>query len=249
MKTVWKRIILLIVVIGIWEISSKYMNPIFVPSPLKVLEDFKTLLLNGELFIAIKYSFIRVSVAAILSAIISIPTALLIYNSNTARDILNPVIGVMRYIPVTAFYPLLIMWFGIDEMMKIVFLFIATFVYMMPSVILCLEEINPDLIDTGLTIGMNKFQTIYRIQIPASLPSILNNFVMMYGIGFTYIAVAETINAKYGLGWIIQQSSSRGKTDMVFMAIITIVIISIVFDTTTKWMIRKIFPWRYVSND
>ena len=249
MKTVWKRIILLIVVIGIWEISSKYMNPIFVPSPLKVLEDFKTLLLNGELFIAIKYSFIRVSVAAILSAIISIPTALLIYNSNTARDILNPVIGVMRYIPVTAFYPLLIMWFGIDEMMKIVFLFIATFVYMMPSVILCLEEINPDLIDTGLTIGMNKFQTIYRIQIPASLPRILNNFVMMYGIGFTYIAVAETINAKYGLGWIIQQSSSRGKTDMVFMAIITIVIISIVFDTTTKWMIRKIFPWRYVSND
>ena len=191
MKTVWKRIILLIVVIGIWEISSKYMNPIFVPSPLKVLEDFKTLLLNGELFIAIKYSFIRVSVAAILSAIISIPTALLIYNSNTARDILNPVIGVMRYIPVTAFYPLLIMWFGIDEMMKIVFLFIATFVYMMPSVILCLEEINPDLIDTGLTIGMNKFQTIYRIQIPASLPSILNNFVMMYGIGFTYIEIGR----------------------------------------------------------
>ncbi len=249
MKTVWKRIILLIVVIGVWEISSKYIDPIFVPPPLKVLEDFKTLLLNGELFIAIKYSFIRVSVAAILSAIISIPTALLIYNSNTANDILNPVIGVMRYIPVTAFYPLLIMWFGIDEMMKIVFLFIATFVYMMPSVILCLEEINPDLIDTGLTIGMNKFQTIYRIQIPASLPSILNNFVMMYGIGFTYIAVAETINAKYGLGWIIQQSSSRGKTDMVFMAIIVIVIISIVFDTTTKWMIRKIFPWRYVSND
>ena len=65
----------------------------------------------------------------------------------------------------TAFYPLLIMWFGIDEMMKIIFLFIATFVYMMPSVVLCLEEINQDLIDTGLTIGMSKLQTVYKIQI------------------------------------------------------------------------------------
>lgn len=249
LKTVWKRIILLIAIIGVWGIGSKYTNPIFVPSPLKVLEDFKILLLNGELFIAIKYSFMRVSVAALLSATISIPTALLIYNSKISKDLLSPIIGVMRYIPVTAFYPLLIMWFGIDEMMKVVFLFIAAFVYMMPSVILCLEEINPDLIDTGLTIGMNKFQTIYRIQIPASLPSILNSFVMMYGIGFTYIAVAETINAKYGLGWIIQQSSSRGKTDMVFMAIIVIMVISIIFDAVSKWLIRRIFRWRYIGND
>ncbi|MFR3656761.1 MAG: ABC transporter permease [Eisenbergiella sp.] len=249
LKTVWKRIILLIAIIGVWGIGSKYTNPIFIPSPLKVLEDFKILLLNGELFIAIKYSFMRVSVAALLSVTISIPIALLIYNSKIAKDLLNPIIGVMRYIPVTAFYPLLIMWFGIDEMMKVVFLFIAAFVYMMPSVILCLEEINPDLIDTGLTIGMNKFQTIYRIQIPASLPSILNSFVMMYGIGFTYIAVAETINAKYGLGWIIQQSSSRGKTDMVFMAIIVIMVISIIFDAVSKWLIRRIFRWRYIGND
>lgn len=154
----------------------------------------------------------------------------------------------MRYIPVTAFYPLLIMWFGIDETMKVVFLFIATFVYMMPSVILCLDEVNTDLIDTGLTIGMNKLQTIYKIQIPASLPSVLNSFIMMYGIGFTYIAVAETVNAKFGLGWIIQQSSSRGRTDMVFMAIIVIMVISVLFDFLAKKAVRKAFKWRYIND-
>ena len=140
------------------------------------------------------------------------------------------------------------MWFGIDETMKIIFLFMATFVYMMPSVILCLDEINQDLIDTGLTIGMSKMQTIYKIQLPASLPSILNSFVMCYGIGFTYLAVAETINAKHGLGWIIQQNSSRGRTDMVFMAIITIVVISVIFDWTSKRIIKRIFKWRYIND-
>lgn len=238
----------MISILLIWDIASKNANPLFVPNPKTVIQNLIMLIQNGEIFIAIRYSFLRVTVAAFVSAMVAMPIALLVYNIRLAKDVLSPVINIMRYIPVTAFYPLLIMWFGIDELMKIVFLFIATFVYMMPSVILCLEEVNTDLIDTGLTIGMSKFQTVYKIQIPASLPSILNSFIMMYGIGFTYIAVAETINAKYGLGYIIQQSSARGRTDMVFMAIIVIMIISVVFDFVAKGFVRKIFRWRYLDD-
>ncbi|MCR2051068.1 ABC transporter permease subunit [Acetatifactor muris] len=190
----------------------------------------------------------RITIATFLSGLIAFPIALLVYNSKIANDIISPVISIMRYIPVTAFYPLLIMWFGIDELMKIIFLFIATFVYMMPSVILCLDEINSDLIDTGLTIGMNKLQIIMRVQIPAILPSLMSTFIMMYGIGWTYIAVTETINAKYGLGFIIQQSSSRGRTDLVFMAIIMIMIISVLFDNLTKKLVKRIFKWRYLND-
>lgn len=248
MRTVIKRAILLACALTMWEICSWYTNQIFIPKPKAVFENLWILIKNGEIFIAIQYSFLRVTLAAFSSALIAIPIALLIYNVKIAKDILNPIINIMRYLPVTAFYPLLIMWFGIDEMMKIAFLFLATFVYMMPSVILCLNEVNPDLIDTGITIGMNKFQTIYKIQLPASLPSILNSFIMMYGIGFTYIAVAETVNAKYGLGWIIQQSSSRGRTDMVFMAIIVIMILSVLFDSISKKLVKMIFKWRYIGD-
>lgn len=232
----------------IWEISSRNVNPLFVPSPESVFESLIDSISSGTLFKAIQYSFLRITAATVVSALISFPIALFVHNSQIAKDTLEPIINVMRFIPVTAFYPLLIMWFGIDETMKIVFLFIATFVYMMPTTVLSLEEINPDLIDTGLTIGMNKWQTIYRIQIPASLPSILNSFIMMYGIGFTYISVAETINAKYGLGFIIQQSSSRGRTDLVFMAIFVIMIISIIFDYVTKKIVKRVFKWRYIND-
>lgn len=247
-KTFIKRLALLISVIIIWDMCSKNVNPLFVPAPKVVFTDLIEMIKSGQLFMAIKYSFLRITVATFISASIAFPIALLVYNSKIAKDIINPIISIMRYIPVTAFYPLLIMWFGIDETMKVVFLFIATFVYMMPSVILCLEEVNSDLIDTGLTIGMSKLQTIYRIQIPASLPSVLNSFIMMYGIGFTYIAVAETINAKYGLGYIIQQSSSRGRTDLVFMAIIVIMVISVLFDFTAKKLVKHIFKWRYIND-
>lgn len=239
---------LLLSVIIVWVLCSKNVNPLFVPDPKDVLVNMIDMFKNGQLFMAIKYSFLRITIATFLSGIIAFPIALLVYNSKIANDIISPIISIMRYIPVTAFYPLLIMWFGIDELMKIVFLFIATFVYMMPSVILCLEEVNSDLIDTGLTIGMNKLQTITKIQIPAILPGLMNSFIMMYGIGWTYIAITETINAKYGLGFIIQQSSSRGRTDLVFMAIIVIMVISVLFDNLTKKLVRKVFKWRYLND-
>ena len=244
-----KNIFLMFSILVIWKITSIGINPLFIPPPEKVFWDLKETILNGSLAKATWYSFKRITVSTILSSVISIPIGIAIYNSNIARDILNPVISILRYIPVTAFYPLLIMWFGIDEEMKIAFLFIAMFVYMMPSVILCLNEINPDLIDTGKTIGMNKIQLILQIQIPASLQSILNSFIMMFGIGWTYIVVAETINAKYALGYIIQQSSSRGRTDLVFMAIVVIMAISIVFDNISKAMVRKLFRWRYIKHN
>lgn len=250
--TIWKickNMLLILSIILIWAIAAHYINPVFIPSPIKVFNDLLEVVKNGQLFIALRYSFLRITLATTISGLISIPIGLITYNIPLAKEFINPVISVMRFIPVTAFYPLLIMWFGIDELMKIVFLFIATFVYMMPSVMLALDEVNPDLIDTGKTIGMNKLQVITRIQIPAIMPSLMNSFIMMYGIGWTYIAVAETINAKYGLGYMIQQSSSRGRTDIVFMSIIVIVIFSILFDTLAKKVVRKIFKWRYLDDN
>lgn len=231
----------------LWQYASTKVNPLFVPRPLDVWNSFLSVLKDGTLFLHIWYTFRRIAVATFLSGMIAVPLGLLIHNNKLARVTIYPIISLFRYIPVTAFYPLLILWVGIEEEMKISFYFIATFVYMMPTVVLSLQEVKEELIDTGLTIGMSKMQTITKIQIPASLPSIFNSFIMMFGIGFTYCAVVETINAQYGLGYIIHQSTSRGKTDLVFMAIIVIMILSFIFDNVTKSLIMRVFKWRYLD--
>ena len=247
MKKYLYTILTFIAIIVIWYKVSLTSNPLFVPNPVNVFEDFIVLLSDAKIFIHFWYTFKRIMIATCLSGIIALPLGLFIYNSKIAKATVYPIVMLLRYIPVTAFYPLLIMWAGIGEEMKIAFLFIATFVYMLPSVVLSLEEINQEVIETGLTIGMNKLQIITRIQLPSTLPSILNGFVMMIGIGWTYCAVVETINAKYGLGYIIHQSTARGKTDLVFMSIIVIMIISFVLDNLCKAIIRHIFKWRYLN--
>lgn len=231
----------------LWYVASLKANPLFVPNPFKVLENIKILLSNGQLQIAIVYTFRRILIAASLAGLIALPLGLLICNFNFFKYTINPVVNLLRYVPITAFYPLLIMWTGIGEEMKISFLFITAFVYMMPSVVLALEEINQDLIDTGYTIGMNKLQTILYIQLPAMLPSILNSFIMCFGIGFTYCSVVESINAKYGIGYLIQQSSARSRTDLVFVGILSIMFISFIFDTVAKWLVKKVFKWKYIK--
>lgn len=247
-----KKLYTLLTFIGIiilWYAVSLNANPLFIPSPIAVWQDFKTLASDGTIFIHLWYTFKRIMTATCLAGVISLPLGLIIRNSKFAKATIYPVANLLRYVPVTAFYPLLIMWIGIGEEMKIAFLFIACFVYMLPSVVLALEEVNENLIETGMTMGMNRLQTITRIQLPSTLPSILHSFVMMIGIGWTYCAVVETINAKYGLGYVIHQGTARGKTDLVFMAIIIIMITSFIIDNVSKFIIRKVFKWRYINDN
>lgn len=244
-----KRILPILLIVIAWAIGSKFSSPLFLPDPYKVLVSFGDLLKNGVLTESLQASFIRITIATLISAGISIPLGLLIVNYKVLDDLITPITGFMRFMPVTAFYPLLIMWVGIGETMKITFLVLATVFYFLPTVVLGLKEVNPDLIDTARTMGMSKFSVMLKVLFPASLPSICQSFLMMYGIGWTYIIIAEIINTNVGLGHLINIGSARGKTDFVFVALITILIASYIFDTIGNALIKKIFKWKFIRQN
>lgn len=244
-----KKILGVIILVLLWQVGSAMTNPLFVPSPVSVWEALIGLVETDQLIPGLIYSFTRISISALLAIVVAIPMALLLCSFKTLDEMISPIVSAMRYIPVTAFSPLLILWFGIDEEMKISFLFLATFVYVLPTTVLCLEDVPQDLIDTGKSIGMKSYEIISEILLPAALPSIMSSVLMMYGIGWTYIAVIEAVNAKYGLGFIINTAAARGKTSVVFAAIITIIVFSYVFDKLGNALIRKVFKWRYINDD
>ncbi len=239
---------LLICFVFVWYVASCFTQPLFIPAPSAVFKAIVGLAETGQLQNGLLYSFLRITGASIISMLVAIPLSLLIYGVKPIKDTIMPIVSFLRYIPITAFSPLLILWFGIGEQMKISFLFIATFVYLLPSILLCFNDVPQDLMDTGKTIGMTGRETIKEILLPASLPSICSTFLMMYGIGWTYCAVVEATNAKYGLGFIINVSSARGRTAVVFGAIIVIMLFSFVFDKLGNFLIRKVFRWRFCND-
>lgn len=244
-----KKLLGVVVIVLLWQLGASMTTPLFIPPPADVWVAFCGLLENNQLCLGLLYSFARITTATMLSVVCAVPMALLVCSFRALDDIISPITSAMRYIPVTAFSPLLILWFGIDEEMKVSFLFLATFVYVLPTTVLCLKDVPQDLIDTGKSIGMRSYEIIYEILLPSALPSITNSILMMYGIGWTYIAVIEAVNAKYGLGYIINTAAARGKTAVVFAAIIAIVVFSYVFDKAGNALIRTAFRWRHVTDD
>ena len=245
MKRFAKGIIPISIILALWIIGSQHVNPLFLPKVSSVYRSFKLLLANGMLMKGIGISFYRITLATLLSGAISLPIGLLVYHFKILDDMVTPITGFMRYMPITAFYPLLIMWLGIEEKMKICFLFLATFFYFLPSVILSLKETSTELVDTALTLGYSRFKTLCLVVLPASLPNILKTYLMMYGIGWTYVVLAEETNARYGLGYIINVSSARGRTDMVFVALLMILTLSYLIDHLGDHLIKKAFRWKY----
>lgn len=249
LKNVTSKLISLCVGVIIWHLCAMMTTPLFIPPPASVFEAFLGLVSSGQLVNGLIYSFSRITIAAFISMVLTVPMAMFICMCKQAKKIIQPVVSAMRYIPVTAFSPLLILWFGIGESMKISFLCLATFVYLLPSTIMCLEEVPSDLIDTGRSIGMKSYDIISEILLPAALPSISNSFLMMYGIGWTYVAVVEAVNAKFGLGFIINVGAARGKTAVVFASILVVVVFSYLFDSLGHKLIRKLFRWRYLNDN
>lgn len=244
-----KKIFGVCLILALWQIGSMVTIPLFVPSPVSVWEALVGLYETGQLLPGLAYSFMRITVASLISMGIAIPIALLICSVRFVKEAVSPIVSAMRYIPVTAFSPLLILWFGIDETMKVSFLFLATFVYVLPSTVLCLDDVPQDLIDTGKSIGMKRHEIITEILLPSALPSIMNSFLMMYGIGWTYVAVVEATNAKKGLGFIINVGAARGKTATVFASIIVIILVSYLFDKFGNALIHRVFRWRYLDDN
>jgi NitT/TauT family transport system permease protein len=154
----------------------------------------------------------------------------------------------LRYMPISAFIPLSILWFGIGEGQKVAFLFLGVFVYLLPVCISAIRAVPEELVQTALTLGATRSQVIRTVLVPSALPDIFDSFRVMNAIAWTYVILAEFVNTTRGLGYLIKLYGDRLKTAEVFAGVLIIGIIGLV----TDWLIRGLsglfFPWREAQN-
>jgi ABC-type nitrate/sulfonate/bicarbonate transport system permease component len=224
--------------------SSGIVNTYFYPPPKRIFSAAWNLLRTGHLLMGILASLGRILVSSLISSIISIPLGIKMAANETWRAIFNPIVK-LRYLPAFALMPLLIFIVGVDEANKIIFLIISITLYLLPSVILSVDAVPDKLIDTARTLGTSEKQVVRRILIPAALPDIFESFIIINGIGWNALMVAEIINAKQGLGHIMNMARQRGQMDAVLVALIVIYIFAVIMDFSIKRGIRQLFKWKY----
>ncbi|MFZ5443969.1 MAG: ABC transporter permease [Myxococcota bacterium] len=216
----------------------------FLPAPDQVIKSLFYLIFEKDLLQAVGISALRIVKAFGLSLLVALPLGIAMGSFELINRIFDPIVAPMRYLPITAFIPLLILWFGIDETQKVAFLFLGTVVYLLPAVVDAIRAVPEEMVQTAFTLGATKAQVIRTVLIPSALPQIFDGFRVMNAIAWTYIILAEIVNAQSGIGYILQLASQHLKPEWSFAGILVVGIIGILTDVVIRTINRLLFAWR-----
>src|SRR6266480_4157064 len=235
-----------IVVIGAWcVVSYGGLAPAdFLPSPREVIRGTLQLCVQYDLWTAIVISTQRIVLAFLLAAAVALPLGVLMGAFAPIHHLFESIMAPLRYMPISAFIPLLILWFGIYEKEKTAFLFLGVFVYLLPVVVSAIRSVPEELVQTALTLGASKMQVIRTVLLPAALPDIFDSFRVMNAILWTYVILAEAVNPERGLGYMVQLAYAHQKASWSFAGLIVIGGIGLLTDFIIRAASAMLFRWR-----
>lgn len=233
-------------VLGAWCALTygSLVEPDFLPTPTEVIRGTLQLFIQYDLGTAIVVSTRRIAIAFLLASAIALPLGVLMGAFDPINRFFEPIMAPLRYMPISAFIPLLIFWFGIYEKQKIAFLFLGVFVYLLPVVVTAIRLVPEELVQTALTLGATKFQVIRTVLVPAALPEIFDSFRVMNAIAWTYVILAEAVNPEHGLGYMVELARTHQKASWSFAGLLVIGGIGLITDFLIRLLSSLLFRWR-----
>jgi NitT/TauT family transport system permease protein len=233
-------------VLGAWCLVSYggFAPPDFLPSPTEVVRGTLQLFIDYDLWGAILTSSRRILLAFLLASALAVPLGVLMGAFEPINRLFEPIMAPLRYMPISAFIPLLILWFGIYEKQKIAFLFLGVFVYLLPVVVSAIRAVPEELVQTALTLGSTKLQAIRTVLLPAALPEIFDSFRVMNAILWTYVILAEAVNPEHGLGYMVELARTHQKASWSFAGLLVIGGIGLLTDFFIRMISNVLFRWR-----
>lgn len=232
-------------VLGLWAALSYggAVSSFFLPSPGKVAHALYTLFATQGFAGDVWASTRRIMLGFLLSALIGIPLGIAIGSFRIFQAFFEPVIAAVRYMPASAFIPLLIIWFGIYENEKIAVIFIGVFFPLTLLIADVSANVPKELVQIAYTLGASRWQVFWRVLLPASWPGVVDNLRIGVGWAWTYLIVAELVAADQGIGHMILQASRFLYTDEIIAGILTIGALGLITDAVFRWLYRVLFPY------
>lgn len=236
----------IMVVLVAWSILSygRLVQPYFLPTPSAVLRETVVLFTQDGYMADVWASLLRVGIAFVLCALIGVPIGIIAGRSPSVEAVLNPYLVFMRYVPISAFIPLLILWTGIGDFQKVVFLWMGTFFFLVTLVADATRSVQSEFLDTAYTLGASRQQILLHVVFPAALPAILDDLRVMMSVGWTYLVLAEIVAAESGIGYMIMEAQRFLNTPRVVVGILTVGLIGLGMDCVFRAVTWLALPWR-----
>jgi NitT/TauT family transport system permease protein len=234
--------------VSVWFLLTHWdvLPPFSLPRPAGVVAAMVRLWTEYDLLGNVFTSWWRIGQAFLWCALIAIPLGVLMSSFRWLHDLVNPVAAPMRAMPITAFLPAFIALLGMDEAMKVGFLWFGMFFYLLAVVVEEANRVDNSLLETAYTLGAQRRHALALI-FHASFPAIFGSFRILYDIGWTYVILAEMVNARKGVGYMIEAARKVLDFERVYAGIIAIGVAAFLFRLLLGFLERRLFPWRRVS--
>jgi NitT/TauT family transport system permease protein len=242
-------------IIGLWALLSYTVlletvgiveagqTEFFLPSPSKVASALYSMFVEQNFIADVWASTYRIMLGFLIAAAFAIPLGIAIGSFRAAQAFFEPVIAAVRYMPASAFIPLLIIWFGIGNTEKVAVIFIGTFFPLALMIADVSANVPKELLNISYTLGATRWQVFSRVLLPACWPGVLDNLRIGVGWAWTYLIVAELVAASTGIGHVILTASRFLESERIIGGILTIGALGLATDAIFRWLYRVLFPY------
>lgn len=234
----------LIIILWVKATSSGNISSGVLPSIEKVGETFVTLIQNGQLQDDLLVSLQRVIKGYLLSVLLGIVLGSAVGMFRTVREMILPLITVIRQIPIIAWVPLIILWFGIGEESKVVIIVLAAFFPILVNTESGIEETPDGFLEVANLYKLNPLETFTKVYLPHALPQILVGLKLGLGVSWMAVVAAELIAATSGIGYRMADARSMMRADVVMVCMIVIGIVGVLMDKLLGVLFTKLTPWQ-----
>jgi NitT/TauT family transport system permease protein len=228
-----------------WALATLggYVSPTFLADPVTMVREGWNLLVQHGFIKDILITIWRVFGGFLLAAAIGIPLGMAMGAYKPIEAFFEPFISFSRYLPASAFIPLLILWAGTGEAQKLAVIFVGSFFQIVLMVAVSVGNTRRDLVEAAYTLGASDRAIVTRVLFPAAAPEIAEISRLVLGWAWTYVIVAELIGASSGIGHMIMDSQALLNTGQIIFGIVVIGVIGLVSDYLFKALNRRLFPW------
>ena len=237
-----------VVFFAIWAVATLggFVPRTFLADPLTMANEGRLLFTEYGFIGDIGMTVWRVVGGFVLAAALAVPLGIFMGAYKAAEAFFEPFVSFCRYLPASAFIPLLILWAGIGETQKLLVIFIGSFFQIVLMVAVTVGGARKDLVEAAYTLGATPRGIVRRVLIPGAAPEIAETLRLVLGWAWTYVIVAELIGSSSGIGHMITDSQSLLNTGQIIFGIIIIGLIGLVSDFAFKALNHRLFAWSFV---
>jgi sulfonate transport system permease protein len=248
----WYRLVSPLAVVALWQVASStgILPASKLVSPATIAHTAYTLVVTssptyGTLQASLLASFERWAVGFLLGITIAVLLAVVTGLSRVGETIADPILQALRSIPLLGLIPLFIVWFGIGELPKVLFVMLSALFPMYLNTFAGIRGVDSKLGELGQVLGLRRREMIRHIVLPGALPQALTGLQLSVISSMLALVVGEQINASSGLGFMITQAQQFLNNSVIMVALIVYAILGLLLNGAVRLLERKALAWRH----